>query len=150
MLRSTTADGTELIKGSKDAIFHAIVEALDCQTWSSQEHAATVLHTLFGMRHGEKTFVVKEFQSTILQGLPDILKLLVEDQPHRTVGGAAGLLALSEDGMLGSTISACTCSYFQRNRTDHRARARRFQACQKSLFLKKLESPVSSSIPTRR
>lgn len=101
MLRNTEADGKELIKESKDAIFRAIVEALDCQTWSSQKHAATVLHTLFGMRHKEKTFVMKEFESTILQGLPDILKLLAEDQqPHRTVGGAAGLLALSEDGML--------------------------------------------------
>jgi hypothetical protein len=99
MLRNITADGKELIKASKGDIFRAIVEALDSQNWSKQEPAATVLHTLSSLRHPSgKTFIAEEFLSTILEGLPEILKLLSHDRSYRTVGGAAALLALSEDG----------------------------------------------------
>lgn len=99
-LKNIKDDGKELIRASKDAIFHAILGALDCQHWSSQTNAATTLHTLFGLRHSfENTFVAKEFQPTILEGLPHILRLLMHDRSYRTVGGAAALLALSESGM---------------------------------------------------
>ncbi|KAG1732688.1 uncharacterized protein EDB91DRAFT_1338315 [Suillus paluster] len=69
-------DGKEVIKESKDAIFHAIVGTAH-HTWNSQKHAAMALRTLFGIQHSsERSFVTKEFQPVILAGLPDILRLL--------------------------------------------------------------------------
>jgi hypothetical protein len=101
MLRNLKVDGKELIRESKSAILHAIVGVLDCKNWSSQKNTATILHVLLGSRRSsKKTFVEEEFRSAILEGLPDILKLLVNGRSYRTVGGATALLALSEDGML--------------------------------------------------
>jgi hypothetical protein len=95
-----------LIKESKISIFSAIVTALDHQEWASQKNAAMALHTLFGIRNPERTFVTQEFQSVILEGIPRILKLLVHDRSYRVVGGAAALLALSDDSMLHCTLGA--------------------------------------------
>ncbi|OAX37717.1 ARM repeat-containing protein [Rhizopogon vinicolor AM-OR11-026] len=92
---SNYPDGKDLIRESKGAIFHSILGALDCHNWSSQKDAATVLHILFS--NGHSSFVAEEFQSAILDGLPDILKLLVHDRSYRIVGGATALLALCED-----------------------------------------------------
>jgi hypothetical protein len=100
------ADGKELIKESKISIFSAIVTALDHQEWALQKNAAMALHTLFGIRNSERTFVTQEFQSVILEGIPRILKLLVHDRSYRVVGGAAALLALSDDSMLHCMMGA--------------------------------------------
>ncbi|KAG1775679.1 hypothetical protein EV702DRAFT_426670 [Suillus placidus] len=104
-IMSNYPDGKELIKESKRSIFHAIVTALDHQKWTSQKNAAIALHTLFGIRDSsERTFVTQEFQSVILEGIPRILKLLVHDRSYRVVGGAAALLALSDDGTVRARV----------------------------------------------
>lgn len=96
-IMSNYPDGKEMIKESKIPIFSAIVTALDHQEWALQKNAAMALNTLFGIRDSERTFVTQEFQSVILEGIPRILKLLVHDRSYRVVGGAAALLALSDD-----------------------------------------------------
>ncbi|KAG1786728.1 hypothetical protein EV424DRAFT_1356697, partial [Suillus variegatus] len=93
-------DGKVLIKEAKIPIFRAIVAALDHQKWASQSNAAMALHTLFGIldSSSERTFVTQEFRSVILEEISQILRLLVHDRSYRVVGGAAALLALSNDG----------------------------------------------------
>lgn len=104
-IMSDYPDGQELVKESKIPIFRAIVAALNHQKWDSQQNAAMALRTLFGIHHGsERTFVMQEFQSVILDEYPQILKLLVNDRSYRVVGGAAALLALSEDGIIRARV----------------------------------------------
>ncbi|KAG0706276.1 armadillo-type protein [Suillus ampliporus] len=104
-IMSNYPDGKELIKECKVTVFRAIVGALDRQDWGSQKNAAIALYTLFGIPHpSERTFVTEEFRSAILEGLPQILKLLAHDRSYRTVGGAAALLALSDDGAVRAFV----------------------------------------------
>ncbi|KAG2131659.1 hypothetical protein DEU56DRAFT_453813 [Suillus clintonianus] len=117
-IMSNYPDGKELIKDSKVPMFRAIVAALDQQNWDSQKNAAMALHNLFGVRDSSEkalSFVVEEFQSVILEGIPDILKLLVYDRSYRVVGGAVALLALSEDGTVRARVREHADFRFVRN-----------------------------------
>lgn len=117
-IMSNYPDGKELIKDSGVPMFRAIVAALDQQNWDSQKNAAMALHNLFGVRDSSEkalSFVVEEFQSVILEGIPDILKLLVYDRSYRVVGGAVALLALSEDGTVRARVREHADFRFVRN-----------------------------------
>ncbi|KAG1892854.1 uncharacterized protein F5891DRAFT_1176646 [Suillus fuscotomentosus] len=120
-------DGKELIKEAKIPIFRAIVAALDHQKWASQSNAAMALHTLFGIRDSssERTFVSQEFRSVILEEISQILKLLVHDRSYRVVGGAAALLALSDD----ETVRTCVREHrdFKFARSEHFSKNRKLQ-----------------------
>ncbi|KAG2151118.1 armadillo-type protein [Suillus bovinus] len=125
-IMSDYPDGRELIRGAKIPIFRAIVAALDHQKWDSQRNAAMALHTLYGIQDPEKkTFVMQEFQSAILYGIPQILKLLVHDRSYRVVGGAVALLALSHD----ETVRACVREHedFKFARSGYFSKSRKLQ-----------------------
>ncbi|KAG1853804.1 armadillo-type protein [Suillus tomentosus] len=126
-IMSNYPDGKELIRVAKIPVFRAIVAALDHQKWDSQKNAATALHTLVGIRDSsfETEFVTQEFRSVILEEISHILKLLAHDRSFRVVGGAAALLALSDDEIIRAFVREH--KDFKSARSEHFAKNKKLQ-----------------------